>query len=136
VYTNAQIKATKKKNPAIRHFHVAHPAVRRPRARRGARPKKAAKGKAGGQRPKTNREKINHFIAQMAAAGQKITKKDIWTVAGYKSRRDFEQFQANKKVTVAARDTFTRVLSMKPEAFTKLLQEKRAPVVRRPPDSD
>jgi methylated-DNA-[protein]-cysteine S-methyltransferase len=25
VYTNAQIKATKKKNPAIRHFHVAHP---------------------------------------------------------------------------------------------------------------
>jgi len=103
----------------------------RHRTRRPRR-KKAAKRKAGKQGPKTNREKVKDFIARMAAAGIKITKKDIWTVAGYKSRRDFEQFQADKKATAAARHNFTRVLSMKPGAFSKLLQEKRAPVFPSP----
>jgi hypothetical protein len=70
---------------------------------------------------------INNFIQKVSAAGRKpITRKDIFTVAGYKERTEFLRFQRNdRKATKSATVNFTRVLSMTPEKFIEDLKEKK-----------
>jgi len=70
---------------------------------------------------------IDAFIGKLAEAGHKITRKDIWTVAGYEDATEFERFQrgaarANRSAAVA----FNRVLNMEPRAFIQLLEKKSA----------
>lgn len=49
---------------------------------------------SGSETEATNqRVVVDLFIAKLAEVGRKITKKDIWSVAGYKSRTEFERFQ-------------------------------------------
>lgn len=68
---------------------------------------------------------IDSFIATAAEAGYKITRKDIWTVAGYKNPTEFERFQrADRRTTKAGVANFMRVLRMSPEDFLRAIQKK------------
>jgi hypothetical protein len=70
---------------------------------------------------------VDKFIARVFdSTGRKITRKNIWTAAGYKEATDFERFQRNdKRTTKAAMATFTRILSMEPEVFERILDKKQ-----------
>jgi hypothetical protein len=70
---------------------------------------------------------VDKFIsAVLDETGRKITRKEIWTVAGYKAATDFERFQRNdKRTTKAAVETFTRVLNMKSDVFIGVLDKKQ-----------
>ena len=73
------------------------------------------------------RAAINAFILKVTESGRKITRKDIWTVAGYKVATEFQRFQRNDlRTTVSATIAFNRVLSMKPEDFIRSLEKKPA----------
>src|ERR1035437_2458088 len=73
----------------------------------------------------TRRALIDAFIAKLAETGRKVTRKDVWTVAGYKSRTEFERFQrGDKRTTRAASLNFNRVLGMTPEHFIRALEKK------------
>jgi len=79
----------------------------------------------GGKEP-GQRECINAFIARLTDAGYKITRKDIWTVAGYGDRTEFERFQRDNRVTQAAIRNFSRVLQMTPSDFKLALKNTQA----------
>jgi hypothetical protein len=71
---------------------------------------------------------IDAFISKLAATGRKVTRKNIWTVAGYTNRTEFERFQSdNPRTTAAATKNFERVLKMSPEEFLALLRRKQVP---------
>ncbi len=73
------------------------------------------------------RAAIDAFISKLADAGRKITRKNIWTVAGYTNATEFERFQrGDTRTTQSAAAAFNRVLSMKPENFIGLLDKKSA----------
>ncbi len=73
------------------------------------------------------RAAINAFISKLAEAGRKITRKNIWTVAGYTNATEFERFQrGDTRTTQSAAAAFKRVLGMSPEAFIGLLDKKSA----------
>lgn len=68
---------------------------------------------------------VDGFIAKLAEAGHKITRKNFWTVAGYKDRTEFERFQrGDTRTTQSATASFNRVLRMKPEDFIRALEKK------------
>lgn len=70
---------------------------------------------------------VDTFISTLAAAGRKITRKDIWTVAGYADATEFERFQrGDTRTTRSAAAAFNRVLNTKPEDFIRLLDKKPA----------
>jgi hypothetical protein len=72
------------------------------------------------------RELIDAFILKVEkATGRDIKRTDIWTVAGYKDRTEFERFQRNERVTETASDNFTRVLNLEPKEFIETLDKKR-----------
>lgn len=71
------------------------------------------------------RAAIDTFISKVSEAGRKITRKDIWTVAGYKDRTEFERFQrGDTRTTQSATANFNRVLNVKPEDFIRDLEKK------------
>jgi hypothetical protein len=73
------------------------------------------------------RAAINGFISKVAEeTGRRITRKDIWTVAGYRNRTEFERFQrGDKRTTRSAASNFQRVLRMKPQDFIRSLDKKK-----------
>jgi hypothetical protein len=76
----------------------------------------------------SRRELIDTFIAKLTEAGRKITRKDIWTVAGYKNRTEFERFQrGDARTTRSAIANFERVLGMAPEEFIRNLERRKTP---------
>ena len=82
---------------------------------------------ANGDNRKNRRAVIDAFIAKVTDAERKITRKDIWTVAGYKDKTEFARFQrGDTKTTKAAAITFNRVLNMNPDDFRRLLGNKLA----------
>ena len=73
------------------------------------------------------RAAVDAFIAKLSDAGRKITRKQIWTVAGYTNATEFERFQRDdNRTTQSAAAAFNRVLNMKPEDFIGLLDKKSA----------
>jgi hypothetical protein len=71
------------------------------------------------------RAAVDGFISKVAQSGRKITRKDIWTVAGYKDRREFERFQrGDERTTRSAITSFNRVLNTKAEDFIRALEKK------------
>jgi hypothetical protein len=76
---------------------------------------------------RNRRKLVNDFIARVGeAAGRNVTRTDIWKVAGYKSRKDFEQWQRrDPKTTQSAEEHFARVLRMLPDDFIRILDKKR-----------
>jgi hypothetical protein len=73
----------------------------------------------------SNRQRIDGFILKMANAGLKVKRKDIWQVANYTDRTEFERFQRGTSRNNAAATTFNRVLSMAPEDFSKLVKREK-----------
>jgi len=73
------------------------------------------------------RERVNSFISRVfEATGEKIKRKDISLVAGYKNRTDFERYQrGDVRVTKTAIVNFDRVLRMEPTSFVRRRNEKR-----------
>lgn len=66
------------------------------------------------------RKAIETFIESVQAAGRKITRKDIWTVAGYSAPSEFERYQrADARTTKRAERTFTQLLTMSAADFIK-----------------
>jgi hypothetical protein len=57
----------------------------------------------------------------MAASGLKIKRKDIWQVAGYEDRTEFERFQRGEERNRAASMNFNRILNLESADFRKLL---------------
>jgi len=72
------------------------------------------------------RSAIDAFISKLAVAGRKITRKNIWTVAGYTNATEFERFQRGDTRNQSAAAAFKRVLNMKPENFIGSLDKKSA----------
>ena len=71
---------------------------------------------------------VDGYIAQvLARTGKKISRRDIWLVAGYESATEFERFQRNdQRTTQSAVTNFQRVLDMKPDDFIRLLETRKA----------
>jgi hypothetical protein len=70
----------------------------------------------------SKRAEIDAFISKLADHGRKITRKNIWTVAGYKDRTEFERFQrGDSRGNQSAVTAFNRVLKMSPEHFLNVL---------------
>lgn len=66
------------------------------------------------------------FIKSVSQAGRKITRKTIWTFAGYKHPTEFERFQRNDtRTTRSAITNFSRILNMAPEKLIELLDKKK-----------
>jgi len=63
------------------------------------------------------RAKVEMFISSVGKF-RAITRKDIWTVAGYSNATEFERWQRDdERATESAVHNFTRVLNMTPEKF-------------------
>jgi hypothetical protein len=73
------------------------------------------------------RAKIDAFILRLKDLGHRVNRKDIWLVAGYRDRTEFERFQrGDKRTTISATRNFGRVLEMQPEDFIRqVLKNKR-----------
>jgi hypothetical protein len=72
------------------------------------------------------RERIDGFIAKVLThAGVKITRTEIWKVAGYGDATEFERFQrGDERTTESAKVNFGRVLSMEPKAFMEAVKKQ------------
>lgn len=76
--------------------------------------------------PLSNRQRIEAFINRIfETKDQRITRTDIWVLAGYKEATQFERFQREAKVSKASKANFDRVLNMSPEEFIERLDRKR-----------
>ena len=73
------------------------------------------------------RQRIEGFIDGVrAATGQAINKTDIWRVAGYTDRTEFERFQRDDaRTTVRARGRFEEILTLDPHVFIERLKRAR-----------
>jgi len=76
----------------------------------------------------TNRAMVDACLAKvLEKTGQRITRRDLWRVAGYSNATEFERFQRNdRRTTETARANFKRVLSMNPEDLVRALVTKKA----------
>ena len=73
------------------------------------------------------RQRIQAFIEKTRDAGHRIKKTNIWQVAGYKDRTEFERFQReDKRATSGSKSKFNRVLNMSPEMFMRKLANQRS----------
>jgi hypothetical protein len=83
--------------------------------------------------PRHPRVEIDTFISDLNQAApnqagrQQIRRKDIWTVAGYKDRTEFERFQRGDFRNQTAVGKFRRVLAMQPADFIQALNAGRRP---------
>jgi hypothetical protein len=114
------------KNGETRNAEVSPPAVPRRADGTGHRASQPEIQPSRGQRSAA-RERIDIFISDMNDAGYKITRKDIWTVAGYKDPTEFERFQReDSRTTRRATSSFDRVLQKTPEKFMAALKKRPA----------
>ena len=58
---------------------------------------------------------VNEYIKEvLRKTGKQLTRKDIWTKAGYKTRTEFERWERQdpKRSNKAAAERFTRLLNV------------------------
>jgi hypothetical protein len=74
------------------------------------------------------RTTVDAFIARvLAETGQKISRKSIWVVAGYKARSEFERFErGDKRATQAATKCFDDILELGSGAFLERLNRRQS----------
>jgi hypothetical protein len=73
------------------------------------------------------RERIEAFIEKLRDAGHRITRTDIWHVAGYGNPTEFQRFQReDRRATCGSAAKFNLVLNMSPEAFMEKLEKRRS----------
>jgi hypothetical protein len=77
----------------------------------------------------SRRERVDAYIRKVSGiTGHKITRKDFWTVAGYKDRGPFERWQRNdKNASQAGNENLEHVFKKTPEEFVDTLNKKRPP---------
>lgn len=73
----------------------------------------------------SNRGRIDSFILKMANSGLKVKRKDIWQVAGYADRTEFERFQRGEERNKTASMNFNRILNLESADFRRLLAKLR-----------
>jgi hypothetical protein len=69
------------------------------------------------RKPEDHRAMVNTYIAEVLdKTGKRITRKDIWRKAGYKSRTEFERWERQDaaRPNRAAAEAFNRILREKP----------------------
>ena len=80
--------------------------------------------KRTGARESENQRLVDAFIAKVSEeTGRKIIRKNISTVARYKSRTELWRFESGYRCTATARLNFDRVLSMTPKDFASELKK-------------
>ena len=69
------------------------------------------------------REQVDAFIERIfsGAKGRRITRTDIWRVAGYTDATQFQRFQRNKKGSAGSIAKFTKILKLTPAEFLERL---------------
>ena len=81
--------------------------------------------------PRTRRDRVDDFLARCNRECQgpdKLTRKDIWTVAHHATARQFERWQKNDKhATKTDHKNFERILGMAPQAFIHYRAKKQRP---------
>jgi hypothetical protein len=66
---------------------------------------------------------VDAFIAAVLNdTGRKITRRDIWRVAGYEDKTQFSRWQANKRATQKASNVFPRIIKLNPREFLAKLK--------------
>jgi hypothetical protein len=66
------------------------------------------------------RERVEAYIQRVLdETGERITRTDIWQVAGYEDATQFERFQRNQKASAGSRTKFVRVLGLSPDEFLR-----------------
>lgn len=66
------------------------------------------------------RAAVDAFIARLAAAGRKVRRTDIWTVAGYTDETEFQRWQRGIGNPIAT-EKVRAVLAMSPRDFIRAL---------------
>ncbi len=72
---------------------------------------------SNGKARNNNKAAVDEYIAEVfEKTGKKITKKDIWVLAGYGTRTEFERWQRNdrKRRNPSAASKFSKIISEKP----------------------
>jgi hypothetical protein len=70
------------------------------------------------------RQRIETFLETMRQHGHRISRKDIWQLAGYEDATEFERFQReDPRATAGSRQQFDRVLTLRPEEFVQKLRK-------------
>jgi hypothetical protein len=106
-------------------------ASRRNRAARATKeatkpPANAPTAEVGTAQLASRRREVDDFITKVLAEKEKIRRKDICKVAGYKDNTEFERYQrGDPRTTAAARKNFDRVLKMTPNEFIACLEKKQ-----------
>jgi hypothetical protein len=74
------------------------------------------------------RDLVDKFITRvMDSTGRKIKRTDIWKVAGYTNRTEFERYQrGDTRTTNSAKANFSRILAMEPVSFVEVLDKRQA----------
>jgi len=74
----------------------------------------------------SHQDEVDAFLARVVSTtGHKATKTDLWRVAGYNDRREFERFQRGElPENKSATESFQRVLSMSPETFVEQVKKR------------
>jgi len=74
------------------------------------------------------REIIRVFVDEVHdKTGVKISKKDVWSVAGYHNPTEFERYQrSDRRTTESAKNNFDRVLNSGPQEFLRRLEAIKA----------
>jgi hypothetical protein len=74
------------------------------------------------------RAQVDRFIESvLTATGRRITRTDIWRVAGYKEATQFERFQKNRRASSGSIIKFNGILKLKPSEFLARLSKLTVP---------
>lgn len=74
------------------------------------------------------RAAIEAYIEEVVRkTGRRITRTDIWRVAGYTEATQFERFQRGKGASVGSIAKFTRILNLSPAEFLQRLDGLNVP---------
>ena len=73
------------------------------------------------------RQRIDAFLQTMRQHGHRVSRKDIWRVAGYEDATEFQRFQReDSRATAGSRQQFDRILSLRPDEFIQKLHKVRS----------
>lgn len=76
----------------------------------------------------SRKDRIDRFIAELLAHGRSVTRKDIWRVAGYTNRTEFERFQRYAKPeNKSATRKFDSILNLTTHQFISRLERVVSP---------
>jgi len=88
-----------------------------------SRSRTASTAELGSESRTPQRVAVDNFIEKVSLQiGNRITRKDLWRVAGYREGTQFQRFQRGKRVSDGAASKFNWVLTLSPTEFAKRLK--------------